>query len=109
MKIMTCPLNGPRNISEFSYGGEVREMPDQNSCSNEEWADYVFNKDNQIAIVREWWMHTPSSYWFIAERHTATDEIIRTYDAKEIFNQRVDFTVEQKQNQTEATQQGVIA
>lgn len=109
MKIMTCPLNGPRNISEFSYGGEVRDMPDQNSCSNEEWADYVFNKDNQIAIVREWWMHTPSSYWFIVERHTATDEIIRTYDAKEIFNQRVDFTVEQKQNQTEAIQQGVIA
>lgn len=109
MKIMTCPLNGPRNISEFSYGGEVRDMPDQNSCSNEEWADYVFNKDNQIAIVREWWMHTPSSYWFIVERHTATDEIIRTYDAKEIFNQRVDFTVEQKQNQTEVIQQGVIA
>lgn len=109
MKIMTCPLNGPRNISEFSYGGEVRDMPDQNSCSNEEWADYVFNKDNQIAIVREWWIHTPSSYWFIVERHTATDEIIRTYDAKEIFNQRVDFTVEQKQNQTEAIQQGVIA
>ncbi|MCR8722118.1 sarcosine oxidase subunit delta, partial [Pseudomonas syringae] len=22
MKIMTCPLNGPRNISEFTYGGE---------------------------------------------------------------------------------------
>ena len=109
MKIMICPLNGPRNISEFSYGGEVREMPDQNSCTDEEWADYVFNKDNQIAVVREWWMHTPSSYWFIAERHTATDEIIRTYDAKELFNQRIDFKIEQKQPQTEVTQQGVTA
>lgn len=109
MKIMICPLNGPRNMSEFSYGGEVREMPDQNSCTDEEWADYVFNKDNQIAVVREWWMHTPSSYWFIAERHTATDEIIRTYDAKELFNQRVDFKIAQKQPQTEVTQQGVSA
>jgi sarcosine oxidase delta subunit len=27
MKIMPCPLNGPRNISEFSYGGELRQMP----------------------------------------------------------------------------------
>ena len=24
MKIMHCPLNGPRNISEFVWGGEVR-------------------------------------------------------------------------------------
>lgn len=109
MKIMICPLNGPRNISEFSYGGEVREMPDQNTCTDEQWADYVFNKDNQIAIVKEWWIHTPSSYWFIAERHTASDEIIRTYDAKELFKQRVDFSIEQKPNQSQAPQQGVVA
>ena len=108
MKIMNCPLNGPRNISEFTYGGELREMPDQNTCSSEEWADYVFNKDNLIGIVREWWMHTPSSYWFIAERHTATDEIIKTYDAKEIFNQRVDFntTID---TQPQNLKQGVVA
>jgi sarcosine oxidase, subunit delta len=91
MKIMICPLNGPRNISEFVYGGEVRDIPDQNTCTDQEWADYVFNQDNQIAIVREWWMHAPSSYWFIAERHTASDEVIRTYDPKEIFNQRIEF------------------
>ena len=84
-------------------------MPDQNTCTDEQWADYVFNKDNQIAIVREWWMHTPSSYWFIAERHTASDEIIRTYDAKELFNQRVDFAIEQKQSQSQVPQQGVVA
>lgn len=108
MKIMICPLNGPRNISEFSYGGEVRDMPDQNSCSDEEWADYVFNKDNQISIVREWWMHTPSSYWFIAERHTASDDIIRSYDAKELFNQRIEFTAESKQTELKLKQQGVV-
>lgn len=27
MKIMICPLNGPRNISEFTYGGEFKPMP----------------------------------------------------------------------------------
>ena len=36
-------------------------------------------------------MHSPSSYWFIAERHNATDEIIRTYPADELFKQRVEF------------------
>jgi len=36
-------------------------------------------------------MHTPSSYWFLAERHTVTDEIQRTFDPREVFNTRVDF------------------
>ena len=36
MKIMHCPLNRPRNISEFVYGGEVREMPDANTARIEE-------------------------------------------------------------------------
>ena len=40
MKILTCPLNGPRNISEFTYGGEFKHMPDPASCSDAEWADY---------------------------------------------------------------------
>ena len=104
MKIMHCPLNGPRNISEFTYGGEVKQMPDQNTCTDIEWADYVFNSENIAGIVLEWWMHTPSSYWFIAERHTVTDEIIRTFDAKELFNTRIEFSaVESKK--TTATQQ----
>ncbi|WP_372737608.1 sarcosine oxidase subunit delta [Neptunomonas sp.] len=93
MKIMNCPLNGPRNISEFVHGGEVRQMPDPNTCSDMEWADYVFYSDNAIGIVTEWWLHAPSGYWFIAERHTASDEIIRTFDASEIFNQRYEFPI----------------
>ena len=34
MKILNCPLNGPRNISEFVWGGEVKEMPDPAGCSD---------------------------------------------------------------------------
>lgn len=92
MKIMTCPLNGPRNISEFIYGGEVTEHPDPHGCSDEEWTDYVFFENNEAGLVREWWYHAPTAYWFIAERHTVTEEIIRTYDARELFKERVDFT-----------------
>lgn len=58
MKIINCPLNGPRNISEFTYGGEFKPMPDALRCSDAEWADYVFNTDNLAGVVREWWMHT---------------------------------------------------
>ncbi|WOE32448.1 MULTISPECIES: sarcosine oxidase subunit delta [unclassified Acinetobacter] len=107
MKMMRCPLNGLRNISEFTYGGELKTMPDQNSCSDEQWADYVFNKNNIAGEVFEWWMHTPTNYWFIAQRHTITDEILATFDAREMFNSRVEFTmiaVEKTGNKTNEVQ-----
>ena len=89
-------MNGQRNISEFVYGGEVKDMPDPNQCSDREWAEYVFYSDNQVAVVREWWLHAPSSYWFIAERHTATDDIVNTYDPSVLFNTRVDQVAQPK-------------
>jgi len=91
MKIMTCPLNGPRNISEFAWGGEVKAMPDPLTCSDDEWAEYVFLENNTAGVVREWWCHLPTSFWFIAERNTLTDEIIRTYPSAELFPERIDF------------------
>ncbi|MDR1062759.1 MAG: sarcosine oxidase subunit delta [Azoarcus sp.] len=92
MKLMPCPLNGSRNISEFTYGGEVAAMPDPAACTDAEWANYVFNKSNPAGVVREWWLHNASSYWFIAERDTVTDTVLRTFDPGEIFKTRIDFT-----------------
>lgn len=92
MKIMHCPLNGPRNISEFTYGGQVLAMPDPERCSDREWSHYVFYADNTIGVVREWWQHTASSYWFIAERHNGSDDILRTYDPGELFSAQGDLT-----------------
>jgi sarcosine oxidase subunit delta len=91
MKILNCPLNGPRNISEFVWGGEVRIMPDPVTATEAEWADYVFLEDNPAGLIREWWYHAPTSFWFIAERDTVTDEIVRTYRASEVFGDRVVF------------------
>ena len=64
MRIMHCPLNGPRNISEFVYGGEVTEMPDPATASDAEWADHVFLENNRRGIVREWWLHVATAYSF---------------------------------------------
>ena len=83
MKILNCPLNGPRNISEFTYGGEFHSMPDPDSSTAREWAEHVFFHDNNAGVVIEWWCHTPSSYWFLAERNTITDELLRTFPASE--------------------------
>ncbi len=92
MKIINCPLNGPRNAQEFVHGGEVVAHPDPHRCSDAEWADFVFMEENRAGVVREWWCHTATSYWFIAERNTVTDEILKTYPASEVFDTRVDYT-----------------
>jgi len=83
MKLMPCPLNGPRNIQEFVCAGVVRAMPDADA-STAVWADYTFMQENIAGVVREWWMHVPTSYWFIAERDTRTDEIVKTYAPSEM-------------------------
>lgn len=79
MRIMVCPLNGPRNIEEFHCRGVVKTMPDPSTSSDEQWAEYLFMESNQAGMVREWWLHVPSSTWFIAERDTVTGEIHATY------------------------------
>jgi sarcosine oxidase subunit delta len=39
----------------------------------------VFNRDGVPGIKREWWYHIASGVWFIAERDTVTDRVLRTY------------------------------
>jgi sarcosine oxidase, subunit delta len=76
---MTCPINGARAISEFAYGGELRRPADPDTSDDRAWADYVFNRDSLPVVKQEWWCHTPSGVWFIAERDTGSDTILRTY------------------------------
>ena len=91
MKIMPCPLNGPRNIQEFVCGGPVEPHPDPNRCSDREWTEFVWMEENVAGVVREWWCHVATAYWFIAERNTVTDEILATYPADRVFSERVEF------------------
>ncbi len=90
MKLMYCPLNGWRNIGEFVYGGEVTPAPAHDAPTTE-WADWVFMENNTAGVVREWWLHAPSSYWFIAERDTMRDELIDAYPADRVFSERVEI------------------
>ena len=55
------------------------------TCSDETWAAHLFLEDNVAGDVCEWWMHAPTSYWFIARRNTITEEIIKTYTVEEFF------------------------
>ncbi len=78
MKLIPCPLNGLRPADEFIYAGEVRPMPDSH-CTDADWARHVFHRSGVPGIKQEWWCHTPSGYWFIAERDTTSDEILSSF------------------------------
>ncbi len=79
MKLLRCPINGVRPVSEFHYAGELRSMPDPDRCTDAAWSDYVFNRNGAPGVKREWWLHVSSGIWFIAERDTFSDRVLRTY------------------------------
>lgn len=83
MKILTCPMNGPRNINEFQCFGPVKADPDPATTSDQDWARHLFRADNRTGVITEWWRHLPSNYFFLAERDVTTNEVIRTFDASE--------------------------
>lgn len=78
MKILSCPLNGPRNISEFACLGEVKTAP-ATDADTTVWADYTFLEFNTAGPVREWWIHIATNFIFIVDRDTVTDEVLATY------------------------------
>lgn len=86
MKLIPCPLNGLRNADEFAYGGEVGAIPAPDA-SDEAWIQYIFARKNPAGLVREWWYHVPSSFWFILERDTVTDTVSRSYTVEEFLKE----------------------
>lgn len=84
MKLLTCPMNGARNIEEFQYLGPWRPSPDPATLSDSAWAGHLFRAENRPGPMIEWWRHRPSNYVFLAERHTVTNAILRTFDPSEL-------------------------
>ena len=83
MKLLNLPHIGLRPVSEFTYGGEAVAEPDPQTCDDKEWADHVFNVKGEPGIRREWWHHGPSGIWFVLERDTLTDTVVRILDRAE--------------------------
>ena len=48
MQLIECPWCGPREEVEFHYGGQahVTYPPNAAELSDEEWAQYLFVRDN---------------------------------------------------------------
>ncbi|MCD6020669.1 MAG: sarcosine oxidase subunit delta family protein [Actinomycetia bacterium] len=77
--LITCPNCGPREALEFSFGGETTRRASP-SATDRELAAALYFRRNVNGWQTEWWVHQSGCRaWFLAERHTTTNEIRRTY------------------------------
>ena len=79
---MTCPFCGPRDASEFRYGGDPFVARPGPGCSNADWAGYLYLRDNPRGQAREYWVHAQGcGQWLIAERDTVTHLVLKIEEA----------------------------
>ncbi|WP_416983935.1 sarcosine oxidase subunit delta family protein [Streptomyces sp. T028] len=86
MLLIPCPWCGPRDEAEFHYGGQAHVPYPQNPAelSDEEWARYLFFRDNPKGPFAERWSHAVGCRrWFNAVRDTSTNEILAVYRSGE--------------------------
>jgi heterotetrameric sarcosine oxidase delta subunit len=76
--VLTCPNCGPREVTDFGYGGELSKRPAVRPSFRELNA-YNYFRRNAAGIQREWWVHRSGCRaWFIAERDTTTNRVLFT-------------------------------
>ncbi|MFO1350936.1 MAG: sarcosine oxidase subunit delta [Gammaproteobacteria bacterium] len=82
MLLIHCPWCGPREETEFSYGGEahIARPPEPYALSDEQWADYLYYRRNPKGKHREQWCHAHGCRrWFNVERDTVSYAISAVY------------------------------
>ena len=83
MLLINCPYCGERPEPEFVYGGQahVARPADPRACSDQQWADYLYQRDNIKGVHAERWRHTHGcGRFFNALRDTTTDRFLATYE-----------------------------
>ena len=85
--VLTCPNCGPREVTDFGYGGELNPRP-REAPSLRELGEYNYFRKNVAGVQREWWNHRSGcGDWFVAERDTRTNEVFFTALPDEVFGE----------------------
>jgi len=83
---INCPWCGVRDEEEFCCGGQshiIRPLTPED-VTDEEWATYLFTRDNPKGVHLERWRHTHGCrQWFNVARDTVTHEILGVYKMDE--------------------------
>lgn len=79
MMQITCPWCGLRNSTEFVQHGEKPPRPDVASTTREEWADYLYTRNNTWGEAKELWFHSAGCrQFFILYRDTFANKALRS-------------------------------
>lgn len=82
MLLIECPWCGPRNETEYHYGGQAHVAYPENpeGLSDKEWSEYLFYRENPKGLFAERWVHSVGCRkWFNAVRDTVTYEFAAVY------------------------------
>jgi heterotetrameric sarcosine oxidase delta subunit len=82
MQLIACPWCGPREEAEFHYGGQahVQYPAKPAELDDEQWAQYVFFRDNPKGPFAERWVHAAGCRrWFNAVRDTVTHQFLAVH------------------------------
>jgi heterotetrameric sarcosine oxidase delta subunit len=79
MLLITCPWCGPRDETEFRYGGQAGVAYPWNASgiNDQEWANLLLMRDNPKGPWSERWVHAAGCRrWFVLRRNTLTNEFL---------------------------------
>lgn len=82
MLLISCPWCGPRDETEYHYGGQAHvPYPGKPAdLDDRQWAEYVFYRDNTKGPFAERWAHSHGCRrWFNVLRDTVTNELLASY------------------------------
>lgn len=77
---LDCPWCGIRDEAEFTFGGPAHLARPPPACSDEEWARYLFERENPKGLHLERWCHSHGcGQWFNVARDTVTHRVHAVY------------------------------
>ena len=82
MLLITCPYCGTRPELEFVYGGQAHVARPENPAAvgAQDWADFLYMRDNTRGLHAERWRHTHGcGRFFNALRDTRSDRFLGIY------------------------------
>jgi heterotetrameric sarcosine oxidase delta subunit len=83
MMLIPCPYCGPRDVTEFAYGGDGNARQPRGDAALSEWSDYVYLRDNPRGPHTELWQHSAGCRrWIRVRRNTLTHEVLGSEPAR---------------------------
>jgi sarcosine oxidase subunit delta len=76
MQLFPCPFCGPRDETEFHFGGDAGRIRPGPDCTAEDWSTWLHVHDNPKGETAELWRHAPCGQWLVMRRHTVSHDVL---------------------------------